>query len=182
MAWTVRVQEEFSKQDSVKYLGVEIDKDLNWKNHIDGVIQRCLVKFGIIRRASGYVRYNFRGLLYLSFVHPNLDYCSAVWHTCRPILTKQLTIWNQSYALQMILEQPSRTSSEPPKQKLGTTLNTDNVVYQIRTSKSIKHLHTNLSGITHLGYSTTWGVNKLHLKQAHTCRHEIMEGSLSWQL
>ena len=39
----VRISDrELPKQESVKYLGVSIDKNLNWKIHIDEVRQKCL--------------------------------------------------------------------------------------------------------------------------------------------
>ena len=43
------------KQESVKYLGVRIDKNLNWKLHIDEVQQKCLAKIAMIRRAGAYL-------------------------------------------------------------------------------------------------------------------------------
>ena len=49
----VRISDrELHKQESVKYLGVRIDKNLNWKLHTDEVRQKCLAKIAMIRRAE----------------------------------------------------------------------------------------------------------------------------------
>ena len=71
---------ELPKQESVKYLGMRIDKNLNWKLHIDEVRQKHLA---MIRRGGAYLPYDVRKMLYQSFVLPHLDYCSVIWHTCR---------------------------------------------------------------------------------------------------
>lgn len=92
-AQSVRVRisnRELPKQESVKYLGVTIDKNLKWKMHIDGIRQKCLAKIAMIRRAGAYLSHDVRKMLYQSFVLPHLDYCSTVWHTCGATLTNRI--------------------------------------------------------------------------------------------
>jgi len=43
------------KQDSAKYLGVIVDKQLSWKSHIANVRKICLGKIASIRRSSIYL-------------------------------------------------------------------------------------------------------------------------------
>ena len=43
---------ELARQDSVKYLGVEIDKELTWRKHTGKVRRTCLAKLAAIRRAG----------------------------------------------------------------------------------------------------------------------------------
>ena len=40
------------KQECVKYIGVRIDKYLDWKLHIQSVRHKCLAKLAAIRRAG----------------------------------------------------------------------------------------------------------------------------------
>ena len=42
---------ELLRQDLVKYLGVNIDRSLSWKSHIDRVRQKCFAGLASIRRA-----------------------------------------------------------------------------------------------------------------------------------
>ena len=81
---------EVNKLESVKYLGVVIDKDLSWKQHIDGVRRKCHAKLAAIRRAGNYLPSHVRKLLYQTFVLPHLDYCSAVWHSCGVTLSQKI--------------------------------------------------------------------------------------------
>ena len=91
-----------SKQESVKYLGVQIDKDLSWNLHIDGIQQKCLAKLALIRRAGHYLPCSIRKLLYLSLVLPHLDCCSVVWHACGTTLSDRVERI-QNYAMRVIL-------------------------------------------------------------------------------
>ena len=42
--------EEIMQQDQVKYLGVIVDKDLNWKAHIARVRNKCFAGLSFLRR------------------------------------------------------------------------------------------------------------------------------------
>jgi len=46
---------ELPKQEAVKYLGVVVDRNLNWKQHIDGVRKKNLACLASIRRAGTYI-------------------------------------------------------------------------------------------------------------------------------
>ena len=46
---------ELQQQDCVRYLGVEIDRDLTWKAHIERVHHQCMGKLAAIRRAGSYL-------------------------------------------------------------------------------------------------------------------------------
>ncbi len=71
---------ELCKQNSVNYLGVTVDKHLRWHPHVDKVRRQCLGKIAAIRSASAYLPPHICRTLYLSYVLPNLEYCSVVWH------------------------------------------------------------------------------------------------------
>ena len=109
---------ELQQQDIVKYLGVEIDKDLTWKAHTEKVHRQCMSKLAAIRRAGSYLPCHIRKLLYQTFVLPLLDYCSVVWNSCGAVLSKRIERV-QNYALRMILQKPPLTSSESLRQTLG---------------------------------------------------------------
>ena len=106
---------EMNCVSSIQYLGVEIDSELDWKRHIDGVCRKYLAKLSAIRRASAYLPSHVRKMHYQAFVIPHLDYCSVVWHSCGATLTQKIERV-QNYALRMILNKPHRTGSEPLKQ------------------------------------------------------------------
>jgi len=116
--------DELRKQDCVKYLGVDTDRDLTWKAHIERMHQQCMGKLAAIRRAGSYMPCHIRKLLYQAFILPHLDYFSVVWNGCGATLSKRVERI-QNYALRVILRKPPLTSSELLRQTLGwTTLKT----------------------------------------------------------
>ena len=111
---------ELQQQSCVRYLGVEIDRDLTWKAHIQKVCNQCMGKLAAIRRAGSYLPCHIRKLLYQAFVLPHLDYCSVVWNSCGATLGKRIERV-QNYALRLILRKPPLTSSELLRRTLGWT-------------------------------------------------------------
>ena len=73
-----------SKIDSVeqtKFLGVIIDKQLNWKKHISYITGKVARGIGIIIKAKKYLPREAMLSLYYSFIYPYLTYCNLVWGT-----------------------------------------------------------------------------------------------------
>ncbi len=105
---------DIPQTDSVKYLGVTIDKDLNWKAHTEQVRRKSLAALSTIKRSSSFLPSNTRKLLFNSLVRPRLDYCSVVWHSCNSTISKRIERI-QNYG------KPPRTSSSPLRDQLGWT-------------------------------------------------------------
>ncbi len=109
---------DIPQTDSVKYLGVTIDKDLNWKAHTEQVRRKSLAALSTIKRSSSFLPSNTRKLLFNSLVCPHLDYCSVVWHSCNSTISKRIERI-QNYGMRVILGKPPRTSSSPLRDQLG---------------------------------------------------------------
>ena len=69
---------ELHVQDSSKYLGVDIQSKLSWKNHIDRVTKKS-------NSMLGFLRWNLRSCseetkaAYFSMVRSSLEYCCSIW-------------------------------------------------------------------------------------------------------
>ena len=61
----------------VKYLGVIVDKQLNWKKHIESVRKRLLSALAVLYRVKRTLPPKLRKLLYQSIVLPRLNYCKV---------------------------------------------------------------------------------------------------------
>ncbi len=109
---------ELWKQNSVNYLGVTVDKHLCWHPHVDKVRRQCFGKIVAIRRASAYLPPLICRTLYLSFVLPNLEYCSVVWDRCGAALTCKLERV-QNYALRVILKKPPGSNTVEMQNQLN---------------------------------------------------------------
>ncbi len=165
---------ELKKQDCVRYLGVEIDKDLTWKSHIEKVHQQCMGKLAVIRRAGSYLPCHIRKLLYQAFILPHLDYCSVVWNSCGQGLSDRVERI-QNYALRMILRKPPLTSSKLLQQTLGwTTLRARRhhamlcQVHRCCTNQAPPYLCSKFSVNSNISAVRTRGSDKLHLPQPRT--------------
>ena len=66
------------RHDHVKYLGVIVDKQLNWKRCVESVRKRCLSALAVLYRVKCTLPPKLRKLLYQSIVLPHLDYCTVV--------------------------------------------------------------------------------------------------------
>ena len=69
-----------------KYLGVVIDSNLTFQDHIDAVTSKANRTLGIIRRTFKNLNKEMFLTLYKTLVRPTLEYCSPVWN---PRLIKQ---------------------------------------------------------------------------------------------
>ena len=166
--------DELKKQDCVKNLGVDIDRDLTWKAHIERMHQQCMGKLVVIWRAGSYMPCHIRKLLYQTFILPHLDNCSVVWNGCGATLSKRVERI-QNYALRVILHKPPLTSSELLRQTLGwTTLKTrcHNVmlcqVHRCCIKQAAPYLCSKFTTNSNLNYARTRGSDKLHLPRPRT--------------
>ena len=75
---------------TTKRLGVIIDKNLCWKEHIDSISTRVSRAIGMIRLAKTYVNTDTLKLMYQSLVLPYFDYCSLVWANCSQTLKNKV--------------------------------------------------------------------------------------------
>ena len=71
-----------SREVSINDLGVTIDSELTFNNHIDDKINMAYKMLGIIRRNFIDVDKSTFLILYKSFVRSHLEYAHSVWNSC----------------------------------------------------------------------------------------------------
>ena len=64
--------------NSFKLLGVLIDSQLNFSNHIKLICRKANAKFHILNRQPKLFTINFKTTLFKLFILPNFDYCSTI--------------------------------------------------------------------------------------------------------
>ena len=67
---------------SVKTLGIVMDKNLTWEPHVSTVIKRCYACICGLSKFSQRLTQNVRKTLIESLVFPHLRYCLTVWGSC----------------------------------------------------------------------------------------------------
>ena len=63
----------------VKYLGVQVDQELKWANHLTTVTKKISKGIGMLRCAKQYLPQGPIETMYKSLVEPYFRYCCPVW-------------------------------------------------------------------------------------------------------
>ena len=70
--------------NEVKYSGVILDKNLNWKSHINHLKNKLVKGSYILSKLRHYVCFSTLKMVYFSLIHPYLSYCIAAWGGAAP--------------------------------------------------------------------------------------------------
>ncbi len=74
--------EVLRKCDKVNFLGVIVDRQLSWKDHMEAVRRKCLGGLAQLHKVKDALPTRLRKLLYQSLILPQLDYCAVIWAEC----------------------------------------------------------------------------------------------------
>ena len=87
---------DLEKKSEIKDLGIIVDENLRFSNHIIDKVNKANQIMGIVRRTMVYLnRHNFN-LLYMSLVRPHLEYENVVWSPLeeQPDMSQILVNWS----------------------------------------------------------------------------------------
>lgn len=70
--------EEIEMVHQIKYLGVVIDSNLDFKDNVDYVCKKTAKKVGVLARLANILTVNARTSIYKSIIAPHFDYCSSL--------------------------------------------------------------------------------------------------------
>jgi len=113
---------EIKPSDTVKLLGVTIDKHLTFGPHIDDVVKKCYGLLGVLARASPFLTRDLLKLAYCALIRSKLEYCSAVFASAAPTHLRKLDIV-QKMAARVIMGAARNAHSAP----LLSSLNLDSL-------------------------------------------------------
>ena len=71
--------EKLQDVDCCDYLGIKINKHLQWNTHIDTLSKQLATKIWIISRLRSFLPFNSLIQIYKSFIQPKIDYAITVW-------------------------------------------------------------------------------------------------------
>ena len=98
-----------TESESFKYLGVVIDQQLSFKNHIEHVVNKVSRKLGVLRRLR--ISIPMAESLYKTMILPVLDFRDVVWHGCGNVNSDVLESL-QHKAAKLILPNSGRDTKE----------------------------------------------------------------------
>ena len=132
---------EIKCEDHVQYLGVVIDSNLTWEQHVSKVRQKCFRGLAQIRRVGHSLPVKLKLQLYNALVLPHTDYCSVIWTDCSQLLQTK-TEGIQNFGMRVIFGKPPRT----PSHDLRTILKW-NTLQTRRTIHRLELVHRCLIGL-----------------------------------
>ena len=74
----------------VKFLGVIIDQNLTWKNHINSVLKNIIKATALIAKLRHFTNRNTLKLIYYALVYPFLTYGNLTWGNTYPTRLQKL--------------------------------------------------------------------------------------------
>ena len=88
----IRINEnEITRVESVKSLGVYIDKHLTWHDHIDKLCtEKVASAIGALKRVRSFITIDASIQIYQALIQPHFDYCCTVWDGLGETLSTKL--------------------------------------------------------------------------------------------
>ena len=81
----IKLNDNIIQQAShIKFLGVILDRELTWKNHINSVVKHIIKSTALIAKLRHYTNKNTLKLIYYALVYPYLTYGNLVWGNTYP--------------------------------------------------------------------------------------------------
>lgn len=99
-----------SKVNDITYLGLKINKNLNWISHIDFIKNKISCLVGALKKTSKILPKCALKKIYFAHVYPNLIYLSPIWANAPEYKINELCVL-QNKAIKTILRKPSRTAT-----------------------------------------------------------------------
>ena len=104
--------ETIQHKNATKYLGVQIDNQLKWKDHISQVSSKVVRAIGYIKYARKFLPRETLRMLYLGLVEPHFRYCCSVWGSCGTVLRQKIEKL-QNRAVRIITFSPYNAKTSP---------------------------------------------------------------------
>ena len=163
---------KISKVSVTKYLGLIIDDKLNWKNHIEKLVNKIVPMLGALYRCQSYLNDTNRLLIYNAYILSNMIYLINIWGTCGVSNLKKIqTIQNK--AIKILFHKPYLT----PTVELYNESSFQPVKYYIsleQCKQIYKVLHNKLKCNTDLNVNRdfydycTRGNSDIHIENVRT--------------
>ncbi|KAL0851343.1 hypothetical protein ABMA28_007163 [Loxostege sticticalis] len=102
--------EKLNKKSSEKYLGLILDKQLNWKQHIEKIKNKLISLAGILRGIAKCLPRKIKFVIYNSLIKPHIDYLIEIWGTANKTNLNVLQI-SQNKLIKSLFNYDFRTST-----------------------------------------------------------------------
>ena len=126
---TIRAHNTILEQKSqCKFLGIIVDEEITWKNHINYIASKISKTIAILRLLKYTFPKHILKTLYMSLIQPYLNYCNIIWGAADKTILEPLIIL-QKKAIRIINRVHYLEHTEPlfTNMKILTLLQTHNL-------------------------------------------------------
>ena len=81
---------KINQTDHSKALGLNIDENLSWKEHIHEISEKVASSIGALKRVILFISMHTAIKIYKGLIEPHFDYCSVVWDGLSQQLSEKL--------------------------------------------------------------------------------------------
>ena len=99
------------RESYLKFLGVWIDENLRWRDHIHTVENRIAKNIGLLYQGKHYLDDNCFNQIYFPYIHAYLNYANIAWASTHKIKPKKVQR-KQKHALRIIFNQYKTSPSD----------------------------------------------------------------------
>ena len=103
---------DIKRESSIKILGVLLDENLTWKNHIHAIENKISKNIGILFKAKFILNQKCLKSIYFSFIHCYLNYANIAWASTNQSKLRKIHK-QQKHASRIIYNKEITTSSRP---------------------------------------------------------------------
>ena len=119
-------EEEIKSINSVKLLGITIDKDLNFSSHVSELIKKGNQKLHALARISNYLSEDKLRILMKTFIQSQFNYCPLVWMFHNRTLNKKINKLHER-ALRIVYKNDKLTFQELLQKDDSVTIHQKNL-------------------------------------------------------
>ena len=112
---------EIETTKSVKLLGVEIDYQIKFNEHISTLCSNTAVQLNALYRLQKYMGKTEKNAIINNFIYSNYNYCHLVWHFCSCQSSKKIES-TQKCCLRLVLNDCESDYATLLKKKNTTTI------------------------------------------------------------
>ena len=163
--------ETIQHKNATRYLGVQIDNQLKWKDHISQVSSKVERAIGHIKYARKFLPRETLRMLYLWRVEPHLRYCCSVWGSCGTVLRQKIEKL-KNRAVRIITFSPYKAQTSP---LLKIQQETVGMVYKAINNQAPEYLSVMFNRVSAMTGTTIRNANinlrppRVNTTLAHNC-------------
>ena len=151
---------EIIQKDSVKYLGLIIDNNMNWTQHINYLNAKLCKGSWVISKLKKYVNIHILVLkiIYYSLIYSHLKYCITSWRKAAKTIIQPI-INTQKCVIRIMTGSNCQTNSSPLFTQLKILKLCD--IYKLQMGDTIHNLKNNIWQINNKNYQLS-NLNTIH--------------------